>query len=725
MSRYGKITGSRKISEDYQNINLALDNIEADVDAKALVVTNHTSNADIHVTAADHEKLDGIEAGAQVNQPAFARVNGMDAESPEDEITIVGDVGIDVTQNPNDKSIHLTVTGESAPGAHAATHLSGGSDPIPTATSTTSGLMPPESFQAIKDNAAAITGMTEAVEDISDQLQIVNEQIAETAKRGNRYIAYLLYRMFMGDSVTLVCYGDSITYGYQVGSGTQVANPYPAVLQARLREVYKNDNITVINAGHSGWRTDQALANINDVISLNPDLILVMFGINDSNTQNVLLEPYRDNLTAITNAIRAAGSDLILLTPTPVRRSDLESNKRLRLYADMVREVAANNGVCCVDLQNEITRLWHTAGLYPVDTLGDGVHFTDDQYKLIADVVMYQVMQFNSPTRIVYVDSRNEFSVPLVYSPFVDTNLISIFTIPSQIYKQNYTFGSGSGLYLRFSFFCATPGMSLILRHARNAGGGIMAVSDNGEDVAEIIFYSPGSHQINAEEVVIEELTLGWHSILFDQSRITAGPSGNVNAYVGELLFRPVSSKSDRSFVNEVGSVLPKFENFKTITRRVRASGDIAGQIKGATLFSAGSVSLKASRKLVIEAEGKFTLATGITWFGNEMQTPEGSVVSGVNSGYIAYLSGGVSLYYTGVNNSVVKLTDAPFTIDYNTPHLIRVEHSPTGEIVIYVDGVQYITFTDNKFRDGYFGLWLNGARAMELDRYEYCYIDV
>lgn len=171
-SRYGGITGTEQIANDYENINIAFENVEADVDAKAATVNTHIANNTIHVTQADHDKLNGIEAGAEVNQNAFSRVNGMDSESPTDEFTIVGDVGIDVTQNPNDKSIHLTVTGESAPGPHAATHLTGGSDPIPYATPTTSGLMPPESFQAIEDNADAIADVTAQLAEKANQTDL-------------------------------------------------------------------------------------------------------------------------------------------------------------------------------------------------------------------------------------------------------------------------------------------------------------------------------------------------------------------------------------------------------------------------------------------------------------------------------------------------------------------------------------------------------------------------
>ncbi|WMT39742.1 hypothetical protein RE628_20450 [Paenibacillus sp. D2_2] len=204
-NRFANLVGSKHISDDFNNINIGFDRVQAEVDAGDAVAANHIANADIHVTKAkktewdnkapgstatelinhiadqvahltqtEHTKLTGIESGAEKNQNAFAKVNGMEADNTTDEFTIVGDVGIKVTQNPNDKTVHLTVTGDSAPGDHAATHLTGGSDPIPVATDTTSGLMSPEDKQAIEDNADAIRTVTAQLVDTVNALPSIS-----------------------------------------------------------------------------------------------------------------------------------------------------------------------------------------------------------------------------------------------------------------------------------------------------------------------------------------------------------------------------------------------------------------------------------------------------------------------------------------------------------------------------------------------------------------------
>ena len=187
LSRYGGIDGSQRISQNYDEINKAFKNVETEADSNKGIVDQHINNSDIHVTKAKQDdwdskapgivkeqldshvsnhslhvsgeertKLSTIEVGAEPNQNAFSRVNGMAATSKTDEFKIVGDVGIEVTQNPNDKSIHLTATGTAAPGKHASTHLTGGTDPIPTATETTSGLMAPADKQALNTLKKAI-----------------------------------------------------------------------------------------------------------------------------------------------------------------------------------------------------------------------------------------------------------------------------------------------------------------------------------------------------------------------------------------------------------------------------------------------------------------------------------------------------------------------------------------------------------------------------------------
>ncbi|MGM1047593.1 MAG: tail fiber protein [Bacillota bacterium] len=161
-NRYANLVGSKKISEDFININTGFDKVQAEMDTNKGTADTHIKNADIHVTKenkaewdskadgalqgkvdthiadtvahltkAEHDKLTKLKDGAEPNQNAFSKVNGLEAATTSDGFTIVGDVGIDVTTNPLDKSIHLTVNGESTPGKHGVTHDIGGSDPIP------------------------------------------------------------------------------------------------------------------------------------------------------------------------------------------------------------------------------------------------------------------------------------------------------------------------------------------------------------------------------------------------------------------------------------------------------------------------------------------------------------------------------------------------------------------------------------------------------------------
>lgn len=219
-NRYGAITGSKKISEDWNNINLAFDKVQADVDAKAATVNSHIANADIHVTKADktkwdghvanadihvtaaqkaawdakadgststelaahiadqevhvtqadHDKLGSIETGAQVNQNAFAKVNDIEAADPSSQFYIVGGIGITVTTNPNTGEITVTATGSAAPGAHGITHTEHGADPIPTATLTEGGLLSAAQLAEIITHGEMLDEHAAAITDLEDRL---------------------------------------------------------------------------------------------------------------------------------------------------------------------------------------------------------------------------------------------------------------------------------------------------------------------------------------------------------------------------------------------------------------------------------------------------------------------------------------------------------------------------------------------------------------------------
>lgn len=115
--------------------------VAADVATQA-ELDAHAGNAEVHTSVAEHTKLAGIAAGAQVNQPAFSTVNDVEADDPEDGLTIAGGTGITISSNPATKTLTVTATGTATPGAHASSHITGGADVIPDAVAGgASGLM--------------------------------------------------------------------------------------------------------------------------------------------------------------------------------------------------------------------------------------------------------------------------------------------------------------------------------------------------------------------------------------------------------------------------------------------------------------------------------------------------------------------------------------------------------------------------------------------------------
>ncbi|WP_405131822.1 pyocin knob domain-containing protein [Paenibacillus sp. FSL H8-0317] len=180
---------------------------KAETDAVQSNLDSHTGDTVKHVTQAEHDKLNGITAGAEVNQNAFAVINDVEASSKSDTVIFVGGTGITVTTDPEGKRIVLTATGEATPGAHASSHITGGTDVIPDAeTGGVSGLMSgpdaqylrvgvPERFDEIEeyvaDQIAAIPPVNDATLTDKGIVQLSNatdgesESVAATEKAVN------------------------------------------------------------------------------------------------------------------------------------------------------------------------------------------------------------------------------------------------------------------------------------------------------------------------------------------------------------------------------------------------------------------------------------------------------------------------------------------------------------------------------------------------------------
>lgn len=99
---------------------------------------------------------------------------------------------------------------------------------------------------------------------------------------------------------TIVCFGDSLTYGTGAAKGMD----YPSQLSKLI-------GVDVINAGVPGDTTAKALNRINEIIIMNPRIVLITLGGNDlKNKMNK--ETVFKNLEQIIHIIQKNGALVIL-----------------------------------------------------------------------------------------------------------------------------------------------------------------------------------------------------------------------------------------------------------------------------------------------------------------------------------------------------------------------------------------------------------------------------
>ncbi len=146
-----------------------------------------------------------------------------------------------------------------------------------------------------------------------------------------------------GCDVTIVAFGDSITAGYAVRRG------FPSFWKEMLQRKYPDARIEMINSGTSGDTTMDGLARLDwSVLSYEPDLVTINFGINDC-VLGLGLEEFEMNFVEMVRRIRAGPeSEILLLSSQPLETPPYD---RLVLdYYQAIERVAGEMDVGFVDV---------------------------------------------------------------------------------------------------------------------------------------------------------------------------------------------------------------------------------------------------------------------------------------------------------------------------------------------------------------------------------------
>lgn len=157
---------------------------------------------------------------------------------------------------------------------------------------------------------------------------------------------------------TIICFGDSLTYG----TGASQGMDYPSQLSRML-------NKPVINAGVPGDTTGRALMRLErDVISKNPDIVLITLGGNDLKN-GVSKDTAFRNLREIVESIQKQGATVII--------GGLKFPLQDRGFGKGYQELADQTGA--VLISNIFEGIMGNRKL-----MSDPIHPNDAGYKMIA-----------------------------------------------------------------------------------------------------------------------------------------------------------------------------------------------------------------------------------------------------------------------------------------------------------------------------------------------------
>jgi len=224
--------------------------------------------------------------------------------------------------------------------------------------------------------------------------------IAENAyNKGNRddFVMNVVEKTGITPGKTVCFLGDSITH-----DGKYIRE----LAQTFLNSETENGRYEFYNCGISGDTAGNAIRRLeDDVLSYDPDIVFIMFGMNDIGQSLYIkanysdsveiqrkdkLNAYKNNMITIVETLMARDVEVILCTPTPyddVTNQVYECNVGLEKCAEIVRELAKNYGLELVDHYKNMydlrsTKYWGATDPIHPNALGHHVMAQSIMYDL-------------------------------------------------------------------------------------------------------------------------------------------------------------------------------------------------------------------------------------------------------------------------------------------------------------------------------------------------------
>ena len=165
-------------------------------------------------------------------------------------------------------------------------------------------------------------------------------------------------------AITIVAFGDSVTHGALRAGEINYDTVYWNLLRRKINKLRSYVPVNVINSAIGGTTAKTSVARIDtQVLSHNPDMVIVCFGLNDVNSP---LSEYVEGLAEIFKRCLDFGTELIFMTPNMLntyvapdtapehikyahKMAEIQNSGVMDEYMDAARELCLKMGVPVCD----------------------------------------------------------------------------------------------------------------------------------------------------------------------------------------------------------------------------------------------------------------------------------------------------------------------------------------------------------------------------------------
>lgn len=203
--------------------------------------------------------------------------------------------------------------------------------------------------------------------------------------------------------LTIMCFGDSITYGYCCEYGKD----YVSLLKEKVKEDFSEYDIVIRNRGVNGESSRAGLARLdNELESYNPNIVIMLFGSNDSAYNlwyHVGLDEFSCNYDEIITEVQNRGVKMVLITPPPVIEDEempFIDNEVLDKYCDIIKSKGKKFDIPVIDMNEAFLKADN--GNIKKFLQWDGIHISTEGYRLFFETV-YKILE---PIIFNYINSK-------------------------------------------------------------------------------------------------------------------------------------------------------------------------------------------------------------------------------------------------------------------------------------------------------------------------------